>query len=66
MEDLSLIEKIEILDRAKKVIGIHGAGLSHIIFMNKKSTVIELIPENMNPESENINLKYQYEWLSKT
>lgn len=38
----NLFEQAEFFNRAEMVVGVHGAGLSNILFMKKDSTVIEL------------------------
>ena len=45
LEDLSIIEQISIFNNAKYIIGIHGAGLSNIVFCNKKVKIFEIMPE---------------------
>lgn len=37
---------IDLFKNAKIVLGIHGAGLSNIVFSNRNTKVIELVPEN--------------------
>ena len=44
-EDLSFFDQMEIFSRAKLVIGIHGAGLSHALWA-KNCNLIELMPIN--------------------
>jgi len=44
LEDLALSEQIKLLSNAKIIISSHGAGLTNINFMKKKSHVIELTP----------------------
>jgi len=41
---LALSEQIKLLSNAKIIISSHGAGLTNINFMKKKSHVIELTP----------------------
>lgn len=43
LEDYSLEEQVFIFDNAKVIMGFHGAGLTNLLFANKKSTVIELV-----------------------
>ncbi len=44
LEELNFIEQIEIVSAAKKVIGPHGAGLSHLCWNNKPKEVLEIFP----------------------
>lgn len=44
LEDLALSEQIKLLSNAKIIISAHGAGLTNINFMKKKSHIIELTP----------------------
>lgn len=46
LEDYSFNEQIMLLNNAKIVISIHGAGLANILFMKSKSHVINLISEH--------------------
>ena len=45
LEDLSIIEQISIFNNANYIIGIHGAGLSNIVFCNKKVKIFEILPQ---------------------
>jgi capsular polysaccharide biosynthesis protein len=44
-EELSFEEQYRLYSNASVVIGVHGAGLSNIVFMPSGSTIIELMPE---------------------
>lgn len=48
LENISLKDQVELFKESKIVIGNHGAGLSNIMFMEKKQTVIELKSEINN------------------
>ena len=52
LENLPLFYQYYLFSNAKLVIAQHGAALSNIIFMNKKSCVIEIIPEDKIIEGE--------------
>ena len=41
-EDHSFIEQVSIMHHCKKLIGVHGAGLANMIFMNAHGRVMEL------------------------
>ncbi|MES2566583.1 MAG: glycosyltransferase family 61 protein [Bacteroidota bacterium] len=45
LEDISFDEQIELLHNASIVVGIHGAGLSNILFMRPGTHVINLISD---------------------
>lgn len=45
-EDYSLSQQIEIARNSKYLVGLHGAGLTNIMFMNSNSSVLELKAEN--------------------
>ncbi|MCP4121019.1 MAG: glycosyltransferase family 61 protein, partial [Bacteroidetes bacterium] len=45
MEDYSFFEQVALLKNAKFVIGLHGAGLTNINFMQQDSSVLELTNE---------------------
>ena len=44
-ETLSFTEQINLFRNASVVVGLHGAGLTNTIFMNKKTEVIELVKD---------------------
>ena len=44
-EKLSFNQQVKIFSTAKFVLGLHGAGLSNIIWMKKKTMLLELKPE---------------------
>jgi hypothetical protein len=44
-EDMSFREQVALLSRTKVLIGIHGAGLTNMMFMPPGGTVIELLPK---------------------
>ncbi|MEQ8686744.1 MAG: glycosyltransferase family 61 protein [Imperialibacter sp.] len=46
LEDHNLEEQIKIISRAKMVVSVHGAALSHLMFMHSSSRVLEIRGEN--------------------
>jgi hypothetical protein len=46
LEKLNLLEQIKMFQTAKVLAGIHGAGLSHMIWMTEDSVVIDIANEN--------------------
>ena len=42
---MNIENTINLFNNAKLIIGIHGAGLSNIVFSNKNTYVLEFIPE---------------------
>jgi capsular polysaccharide biosynthesis protein len=46
LEDYSFDQQIQLLNSSSMVVGIHGAGLTNILFMEPKSHVINLISEH--------------------
>ncbi len=57
-DDFSLNEQIDIFSSAETIIGIHGAGLTNMIYRYpEKCTLIEIFPPDMTPT--------HYYWLSK-
>ena len=36
LEDYSLFDQISLFNNAKYIIGVHGAGMSNVVFSNKK------------------------------
>ncbi len=43
-EDLCLREQLQLAISAETMIGAHGSGLSHSLFMDERSTLVELFP----------------------
>jgi hypothetical protein len=73
LEDFELTQQISIIKGARVLAGIHGAGLSHLIWLNKKSKVIEISEsrktyhfeylcnlKNLNYNRANISNLYNY------
>lgn len=46
LDELNFNEQVSLFNNAKLVIGISGAGLANIIFMEKSENIIELIPKD--------------------
>ncbi|MBU2977221.1 sulfotransferase [Alteromonas sp. C1M14] len=44
LESLSLLEQIELFSCAELVIGVHGAGLTNVMFCKSDTNVIEILP----------------------
>lgn len=66
-EDYTFKKQIEIMSQTKNLIGLHGAGLTNLLFMREDSKVLEL--RNKNDAHNNcyfslaseLNLKYYYQ-----
>ena len=71
LENVSFEKQIKIFSSAKYVVGLHGAGLSNIVWMKKKSYLLELRPEKdlyLNCYfnlSNLLNINYHYDICSK-
>lgn len=65
-EKLNFKDQIKIFSSAKFVVGLHGAGLSNIVWMKKNSFLFELKPENEKylncyfNLSDLLSIKYNY------
>jgi capsular polysaccharide biosynthesis protein len=46
LENMSLMEQINLFSSAKVVLSVHGAGLTNILFCDKRVNVIELFPKD--------------------
>ncbi|EPZ32766.1 Glycosyltransferase AER61 domain-containing protein [Rozella allomycis CSF55] len=62
-----------ILSKAKLLIGVHGAGLTNMIFLSEKASIIQIYPYGMKIDengiiykrlAKSLNLNY-YEWYNK-
>ena len=51
--------QLRVMSFADTVVGVHGAAVSHVVYMRPNSTLIELLPTDA--ESRNQNLKMHYE-----
>lgn len=68
-EDISLEEQIRLVSECDLLIALHGAALTHLIFMKKNSSILEIFPycfrktiyENM---AQHTNVNYFY-WQNK-
>ncbi|CAF1017203.1 unnamed protein product [Brachionus calyciflorus] len=57
-EELSFIQQVEKVTKAKLLIGVHGAGLTNSIFLPTLSTVIEITPPHFHyPLYERISIQ---------
>ena len=66
-EDYSLKKQIELMSQTKSLIGLHGSGLTNMLFMPKNGQILEL--RNQNDAQNNcyfalasdLNHKYYYQ-----
>lgn len=58
-ENYTFFEQVSIFCKTRYVVGIHGAGLTNMLFMPPGSTVFELIKRKTNP-IRHLNLLYWY------
>ena len=71
LDNMSFEKQINIFSNAKYVVGLHGAGLSNIVWMKNKSNLIELRPEKdlyLNCYfnlSNLLNINYYYDICNK-
>lgn len=66
LEDLSLMEQINLFNRASMIISAHGAGLANISFCKKGTTILELYPQYNHENSYRIHSKvlgHNYNYL---
>jgi len=54
LSDLNFEEEVKIFNEAETVVGLHGAGLSNLVWCNKNSKVIELKNKYTNKVFENL------------
>lgn len=61
---ISLREQITLFASARLVAGVHGAGLTNIIFRNRRPlTLLELFPANLAPEFyKNLCIQFGYDY----
>lgn len=55
IEEFNFFEQVKIMSQALIVVGLHGAGLTNCLFMNEKTTLIELSPEVTNDKDLRIS-----------
>lgn len=55
MEDFAFLEQLSIMRYAKAVVGLHGAGLTNTMFMQKGGSVLELSPAITDPKKFRIS-----------
>ena len=60
MDKLPMKEQIFLITKTNILIGMHGAGLSHALFLSKGSGIIELFPRETHPS--NIHFKAIARW----
>ncbi|GBG28069.1 EGF domain-specific O-linked N-acetylglucosamine transferase [Hondaea fermentalgiana] len=49
LETMSFAQQVAVVREADVLLGVHGAGLSHLLFMRPGAMVIELIPDEYEP-----------------
>ena len=64
MDKLSMKEQVAIISKTNILIGMHGAGMSHVLFLPAGSGVIELFPYDTLPS--NIHFKAMSRWRQLT
>lgn len=57
LEDYSLKDQISIFNRAKIIIGLHGAGFTNIIFCKKNTNILELKTKQIGGQIKNIAIQ---------
>jgi capsular polysaccharide biosynthesis protein len=61
LENYSFCDQLTIISEAKILVGPHGAGLSHMMFMQKNSKVMELRPSGTPQNNCYFNLANAFE-----
>ena len=64
MENLSMKEQLKIISGTDILIGMHGAGLSHVLFLPSTSGVIELLPHYVSPANKHFQAMAKWRQLS--
>ena len=52
LSDLNFIEQMTLFNSSKCIVALHGAGLTNLIFCNKKTSVIEIFPDFTNSNND--------------
>ena len=62
LENYSFADQIGIFNKAKIIIGLHGAGFANIVFCRKGTKIVEIMSKTAGDEIRNLakqnNLKY--------
>lgn len=62
---LSLQEQLKIVQETDVLVGVHGAGLTHGMFMQPRSTIVELLPSDLNHKGfRNMAMLMDHAYLS--
>jgi hypothetical protein len=48
LEEISFQKQVDLVSRARHLLGMHGAGLTHMIFLGAPGSVLELFPHRAN------------------
>ena len=62
-DKMSLAEQIEVFSSSRMIIGMHGAGLSDVVFAQRAATVVELGQINYpcyEPLAKKLGLQYNH------
>ena len=63
LETFSMKQQLEIISQTDILIGMHGAGLSHILFLPNTSGVIELLPKYFSPSNKHFQAMAKWRQL---
>tara|TARA_B100001057_G_scaffold125934_1_gene124766 strand:- start:8192 stop:9283 length:1092 start_codon:yes stop_codon:yes gene_type:complete len=66
LSDLSFSNQIDLFHNANTVVGLHGAGLSNILFCQPKTKIIELKPSHVGPMYQKLGEKLNLNYLNFT
>ena len=63
-EDFSVLDQLKLFTDARYIIGIHGSGLSNLLFTSSSSSILEITPSCVNPAildlANSLELRYGY------
>ena len=66
LSDLSFSKQIELFHNSKTVIGLHGAGLSNILFCQPDTKIIEIKPSHVGRMYEMLGIKLKLNYINLT
>ena len=64
LSSLSFSKQIELFDSADTVVGLHGAGLSNILFCKPNTKIIEIKPSHVGSMYENLGKKLNLNYIN--
>merc|ERR1712031_126698 len=48
LEQMTFVQQVQFVQKSTMLMGVHGAGLTHVIFLKPGATLLEIVPPSCN------------------